>query len=62
MRGWVRCCVVADHFNDMSMVSFEYGVTTWRTILELDALGVLWRMVSREWRRALEMLRVMLSK
>ena len=42
--------------------SNEYGVTTRRTILELDVLGVLWRMVSREWRRALEILRVIISK
>ena len=42
--------------------SDEYGVTTGRTGLELDALGVLQRRVSREWRRALEMLPVMISK
>ena len=38
------------------------GRTTGRTVLELDAVGVLQRRVSREWRRALEMLRVMISK
>ena len=38
--------------------SDEYGVTTGRTDMELDAFGVLWRRVSREWRRALEILRV----
>ena len=36
--------------------SDEYGVTTGRTVLELDALGVLQRRVSREWKRGLEML------
>ena len=35
--------------------SDEYGVTTGRTVLELDNLGVLWRRVSREWRRTFEM-------
>ena len=40
----------------------EYSITIGRTVLELDALGVLQRRVSREWRRALEMLRVRISK
>ena len=30
--------------------------------MEFDALVVLWRRVSQEWSRALEMLRVMISK
>ena len=38
------------------------GVTSWRTFLELDVLGVLQRRVSRESRRALERLRVMISR
>ena len=42
--------------------SGEYGVTTGKRVLELDPLGVLWRSVSRELRRALEMLRVIISK
>ena len=33
-----------------------------RTALELDAPGILWRRVSKDWRRALEMLRVMISQ
>ena len=33
-----------------------------RTALELDAPGILWRRLSKDWRRALEMLRVMISK
>ena len=36
--------------------SDEYGVTTGRSVLELDALGVLQRRVSREWKRGLGML------
>ena len=44
------------------LLSNEYGVTTGGKVLELDALGFLLRRVSREWRRALEMLRVMISK
>ena len=42
--------------------SGEYGVMIGRTLLGLAVLGGLWRRVSREWRRALEMLRVMISK
>ena len=42
--------------------SAEYGVTTGRTVLELDALEVLWRRMSWEWKKALEMLRVMVPK
>ena len=42
--------------------SSQHGVTVGRTILELDALGILWPRMSREWRRALEILRVMISK
>ena len=42
--------------------SSEYGVTIGRTVLELDAVGVLWRRVSQEGKRDLEMLRVMISK
>ena len=42
--------------------SGQHGVTVGRTILELDALGILWPRMSREWRRALEILRVMISK
>ena len=42
--------------------SSEYGVTIGRTVLELDAMGVLWRRVSQEGKRDLEMLRVMISK
>ena len=44
------------------LLSNEYRVTAGRTVLKLDALGVLLRRVSREWRRALEMLQVMISK
>ena len=44
------------------LLSNEYRVTVGRTVLKLDALGVLLRRVSREWRRALEMLQVMISK
>ena len=40
----------------------EYGVTTGMADLGLDAFGVLWRRVSREWRRALDMLQVITSK
>ena len=40
----------------------EYGVTIRRTFLGFAALGNLWRKVPWEWRRALEMLRVMISK
>ena len=42
--------------------SGENGVTIGRTVLGLAALGYLWRRVSREWSRALEMLRLMISK
>ena len=42
--------------------SIECGITTGRTVLELDAPGIWWRRVSQEWRKALEMLRVMISK
>ena len=34
----------------------EHGLTTGRIVLELDALESLKRRVSREWRRALEIL------
>ena len=37
-----------------------YGITAERTVLELDALGILWRTV--EWRRDLEVLGVMITK
>ena len=42
--------------------SGEYGVTIGRNDLGLTALEELWKRVSREWRRDLEMLRVMISK
>ena len=42
--------------------SDEYGVTTGMADLGLDAFGFLWRRVSREWRRALDMLQVIISK
>ena len=47
---------------EKSLPSVEYGITIGRLVLELDALGVLWRIVSWEWRRALEILQVMISK
>ena len=40
----------------------EYGVTIGRIVLELDARRVLSRRMAREWRRALKMLRVIISK
>ena len=36
--------------------SIEYGVTIKRTVLGLETLVGLWRRMSWEWRRALEML------
>ena len=39
----------------------EYGVTIGRTVLGLAAVGGLYRRALREWRIALEMLRVMTS-
>ena len=42
--------------------SGEYGVTIGRTVLGLAALGYLWRRVSQEWSRALEMFQLMISK
>ena len=60
--GWIRRCPAmvvmicqwpcADPKNRLP--SDEYGATTGRTVLE--------RMVSRDWRRDLEMLQVMISK
>ena len=44
---------------EKSLPSVEYGITIGRLVL---ALGVLWRKVSWEWRRALEILQVMISK
>ena len=41
--------------------SIEYGVVIGRTVLGPEALVGSWRRVSREWRRAWEMLCVMMS-
>ena len=55
-------CQWSDTDLENCLPSNEYWVRTGRTALELDALGFLYRRVSREGRRALKMLRVMIFK
>ena len=71
-RGWDQTLCSCGSFSmicqwsstdlENCLPSSKYGVTTGKTVLEFDALGVLCRRVSREWRRALEILQVMISQ
>ena len=62
-------CVIFNNICQQSCTDLEKflpsgkcSITIGRTVLELNALGVLWRRVSREWRRVLEIFQVMISK